>query len=325
MGAMTLAAGFEARAIDTGDAELWAGLLAAKEKVDQEGVSFSPADLIDELNDPHLDVARDTIGVWADSQMVAYAKVHAAASVIDVDRVRSEGAVHPEWRRRGLGTALMPWVIGRAGELHARRHPDVPGEVNNSAISTNVGADRLLHRFGFEPCRYFFDLKRSLHHPVPGAPRAAGLQVVPFDASMDERLRVTHNEVFVDHWGEIAVDEATWKAWFTGARAFRAESSYLVLDGDSIAAYVLGFEWKADTDATGIRELYIGQVGTRRSYRRRGLARMALTMVLTQAAQVGYERTALGVDADNPTGALGLYKSLGFSVHSKSVTYRLEL
>jgi hypothetical protein len=33
---------------------------------------------------------------------------------------------------------------------------------------------------------------------------------------------------------------------------------------------------------------------------------------------------ALEVDADNPTGALGLYESLGFSVHSKSVTYRLD-
>ena len=66
-------------------------------------------------------------------------------------------------------------------------------------------------------------------------------------------------------------------------------------------------------------------MGTRRSYRRRGLARMALAMVLTQAAQVGYERAALEVDADNPTGALGLYQSLGFSVHSKSVMYHLAL
>jgi hypothetical protein len=157
--------------------------------------------------------------------------------------VRSDGAVHPDWRRRGLGTALTPWLIGRAGELHVSRHPDVPGEVSNSAISTNVGADRLLHRFGFEPCRYFFGMKRSLLDAVPEAPRADGLQVVPFDASMDERLRVTHNDVFTDHWG--SVDEATWMAWFTGASAFQAGSSFLVLDGDCIAAYVLGYDWEA--------------------------------------------------------------------------------
>ena len=71
-------AGFDARAIETGDAEAWAGLLAAKERVDQDGVSFSPADLVDELNDPHLDAALDTIGVWAGRQMVAYATLRAA-------------------------------------------------------------------------------------------------------------------------------------------------------------------------------------------------------------------------------------------------------
>ena len=52
---------------------------------------------------------------------------------------------------------------------------------------------------------------------------------------------------------------------------------------------------------------------------------MALAKVLTEAVQAGYQRAGLGVEADNPTGALGLYESLGFSVHSKWVTYRLPL
>ena len=90
--------------------------------------------------------------------------------------------------------------------------------------------------------------------------------------------------------------------------------------------YVLGYEWEADTKVTGIKEeLYVGYLGTRRSHRGRGLARVALAKVLTEAAQAGYQRAGLGVDADNPTGALGLYESLGFSVHSKWVTYRLPL
>jgi ribosomal protein S18 acetylase RimI-like enzyme len=29
-------------------------------------------------------------------------------------------------------------------------------------------------------------------------------------------------------------------------------------------------------------------------------------------ADTGFERAILGVDADNPTGALGLYRSLGY-------------
>ena len=154
---------------------------------------------------------------------------------------------------------------------------------------------------------------------------ADGVRLVPFDMSMDEALRATHNEVFLDHWGSTPKDEESWKIEVTGARAFRGGSSYLALDGETIAAYVLGYEWEADTAVTGIKELYIGYLGTRRSHRGRGLARAVLAKLLTESAHSGYQRAGLGVDADNPTGALGLYESLGFSVHSKWVTYRLPL
>jgi ribosomal protein S18 acetylase RimI-like enzyme len=325
MGSETWPEGIEARPIDTGDADAWAQLLAAKEKVDQEGENYSAHDLIDELEDPHVDPALDTIGLWADGRMVAFGKVYAADSVVDVDRVRTEGTVHPEWRRRGLGTALMPWLIRRAGELHLEKHPEAPGEVSNGAISTNIGADRLLQKFGFDERRYFFDMKRPLDQPVPEVALADGLRMVPFDPSINETLRVTHSEVFLDHWGSTPKDPESWKTWFTGARAFRGGSSYVVLDGETIAAYVLAYEWEADTEATGIRELHLGQVGTVRSYRGRGLARAALAKVLAEAARSGYQQAGLGVDADNPTGALGLYESLGFSVHNKWITYGLPL
>jgi len=317
--------GIEARPIDKGDAEAWAELLAAKEKVDQEGENYNSDDLLEELGDPHLDASLDTVGLWAGDRMIGFGKVHTSQTVIDVDRVRTEGTIHPEWRRRGLGTTLMRWLIHRAGEIHAAQHPDAPGEVNNGTISSNAGAVQLLTSLGFEETRYFFDMKRPLDQPVPEVPVVDGFRLQVFDPSVDETLRQTHNEVFRDHWGSTPRDEDSWKIWFTGARAFRSGLSYFAMDGDTIAAYVLGYEWEADTEATGIRELYIGQVGTRRAYRGRGLARAALAKVLAEGVQAGFQRAGLGVDADNPTGALGLYESLGFTVHSKWTTYRLPL
>ena len=317
--------GIEARPIDKGDADAWAELLAAKEMVDQEGENYDAQDLVDELEDPHLDPAVDTIGLWADGRMVGYGKLHASEAVVDLDRVGTEGTIHPEWRRRGLGTALMPWLINRAGELHAAKHPEAPGEVTSGRISTNVGAERLFQQFGFVERRYFFDMKRELDQAVPKVALGDGLRLVPFDTSMDEALRQVHNDVFRDHWGSTPKDPDSWQTWFTGARAFRGGSSYVVLDGETIASYVLGYEYEADTEATGIRELYIGQVGTVKSYRGRGLAHVTLAKVLAKAAEVGYQRSGLGVDADNPTGALGLYERLGYSVSSKWISYGLPL
>ena len=119
--------------------------------------------------------------------MVGYGKVHASETVVDVDRVRTEGTIHPEWRRRGLGTTLMRWLIHRAGELHAAKHPDAAGEVSNGAISTNIGADQLLRSFGFEEARYFFDMKRSLDRPVPEAAPADGLRLASWTVRSTRR------------------------------------------------------------------------------------------------------------------------------------------
>ncbi|MEU4193040.1 GNAT family N-acetyltransferase [Kribbella sp. NPDC026611] len=317
--------GIDVRPIGKGDVEAWAALIAAKEKVDQTGENYGSEDLAEELGDPGLDLARDTIALWADGRMIGYGKAEVSPTIIDVDRVRTEGAIDPEWRRRGLGTTLMHWLIQRAGELHTEHHPDAPGEVRTGANSTNVGADRMLKKLGFTEQRYFFDMRRPLDQPVPEVALPDGLRLVGFDPSYDEALRLTHNEVFRDHWGTTPKEPDEWRIWFTGSRTFRPAVSYLLLDGETIATYVLSYEWDADTAVTGVREVYIGGVGTRREYRGRGLARAVLAKVMTEAAQAGYQRAGLGVDADNPTGALGLYERLGYTVHAKTISYRLPL
>ncbi|GAA1535730.1 GNAT family N-acetyltransferase [Kribbella lupini] len=318
-------AGLDVRPIGNDDAAAWAELLAAKEKVDAEGENYDADDLLEELADPKLDAARDTIGVWSGEQMVGYGVVRAPDVVVDVHRIHTEGAVHPEWRGRGIGSALVPWLVRRATELHHERQPGSAGEINTGAIDTNTSALELLTGLGFERCRYFFTMHRDLRTPVDVPPVPEGLRLVSFSPEYDESLRVAHNEVFLDHWGSSPKSPESWKTWFTGARAFRPELVYLVLDGDEIVAYTNGYEYVADTEATGIREVYIGQVGTKRSHRGRGLAALALAKVMAEAQAAGFQRASLGVDADNPTGALGLYERLGYTNKNTWITHRLPI
>ncbi|MEV6287261.1 GNAT family N-acetyltransferase [Kribbella sp. NPDC051770] len=318
-------AGLEARPIEKDDAAAWAELLAAKEKVDAEGENYNADDLLEELADPSLDAARDSIGVWSGEQMVAYGVVRAPDEVVDVHRVRTEGTVHPEWRGRGIGSVLVPWLNRRAAELHQERQPGAVGEINTGAIETNTSALDLLTGFGFERCRYFFSMERDLAKPVEVPPVPEGLRLVAFSPAYDETLRVAHNEVFMDHWGSSPKSPESWKTWFTGSRAFRPALAYLVMDGDEVVAYTLGYEYVADTEATGIREVYVGQVGTKRSHRGRGLAAVALAKVMAEAAADGFQRASLGVDAENPTGALGLYERLGYTTKNTWITHRLPL
>jgi ribosomal protein S18 acetylase RimI-like enzyme len=78
----------------------------------------------------------------------------------------------------------------------------------------------------------------------------------------------------------------------------------------------------------GVHPAYRGQglggrialVGTRRAGRNRGIASALLRRALTGARAAGFASASLGVDADSPTGALGLYQRAGFTMMLTSVT-----
>src|SRR5829696_2626916 len=106
------------------DVPAWARLLAAVEAADRTGENYGKADLAEELADPSLDLARDTLVAAApDGELVAFGGLRGSATVRDVDRIWLGGAVHPAARGRGLGRRLLTWQERRAAELHHGLHP----------------------------------------------------------------------------------------------------------------------------------------------------------------------------------------------------------
>ncbi|MBM7783535.1 GNAT family N-acetyltransferase [Tenggerimyces flavus] len=311
-------AGIVARPLAKSDVDALAVLLAAAEAVDHHGTSFDADHLIEELDTPYLDLALDTLGLWDGGRMVGCAKVWSRPGVVDVDRVWIDGRIHPSWRRRGLGRLLLEWGCARARVAHAERHPGVPGKFQGRCNATNESASALFTGAGFALARCYFGMERQLSLEIPPAPVPEGLRVVTFDPAYDEATRMAHNEAFRDHWGSRERTEQDWRASVTGSRTFRGPMSQLALDGDQVVAYVLGYDH-------GEGELHVGFVGTRRSHRGRGLANALVSRVLTAAAVDGYAVATLGVDAENATGALGLYERIGFVARRKTANYSLEM
>jgi ribosomal protein S18 acetylase RimI-like enzyme len=66
-------------------------------------------------------------------------------------------------------------------------------------------------------------------------------------------------------------------------------------------------------------------VFTRRPWRRRGLAHALVARSLVLLKERGMAEGILGVDADNETGALGVYTDNGFVVTEKFTAYRRPL
>jgi len=305
------------RPLTTGDAPALARVNAAVEAVDRTGEHFSEQDIRDELEDEVIDLERDSLAALdADGDLVAYARVHARADVRDVDRVRADGAVVPAARGRGLGRRLLAWSEERAERMHRARHPGTSGAVIVVAHESNAGKEALVRAAGYEAIRWEHTMTHALDAALPDVPPTPrGLTLTPFSAERDEAVRRAHCEAFADHWASTPPDPARWARWYTGSRAFRPDVSRLAVDGDQVAGYALSYFWAADAAATGVREAFLGQIGVRPAWRRRGLGGLLLAESLRSYQAAGYQRAALAVDTANATGALGLYTRAGFAVN----------
>ena len=315
------------RALTTADVPALTRAYAAVENVDRTGEHVTEADVRAELEDESVDLGRDTLAAFAaDGEVVAFARVHGSTEVGDVDWVQADGAVVPAARRRGLGRRLLEWAEERAEGLHRERHPDIPGAVRVDAHAGNAGKEALVRAAGYTAARWWHTMARSLDDPLPEVPAPpSGLTLAPYAPDRDEAVRQAHREAFADSSGYFPPDEQGWSRSYTGAQTFRPDVSWLVVNGDEVAAYLLTHYWEADATATGEREAFVGNLGVRPAWRRRGLGGLLLAAALGSYRSAGYGRSALTVDTGNATGALGLYERAGYAVQDRWVTWTKPL
>jgi ribosomal protein S18 acetylase RimI-like enzyme len=303
--------GLTARPMTADDLPATAGLLAAAEPVDDTGEHLDVDDLAEWWAEDLVDLAHDGRVVCSgDGALIGVAVVVPMRGVREDHRVLLEGRVHPGWRGRGVGRALLDWQLRRGEEVHRRDHPELPARLRASVYPGMGTLESLVRRAGFTAKRWYSDMERPLTG-LPEVPAVPGVELVPFDRDRDDEVRRVHNAASTDHHGSGERDAATWRAWSTGSRAFRPDLSVLALVDGGVAGYVLTYVYDADTRATGVRHAHLGQLGVLRPARGRGIASAAIVAALEAAAAAGCATAGLQVDTENPTGAFGLDRRLG--------------
>lgn len=309
------------RRLTPDDAEAWAALLADAETVDRTGRHTAVGDLAEELADEDLHVE----GAEEDGRLVAVSTVMPRGESEGTFRVHTGGVVRPSHRGRGIATALTRRSVDRAVELAARRRPDLPALVNGQSRVGDDAAAGVLQSVGMHEERWTFAMRMPLSHLAPGPGWPAGYRVRGYDDDLAEPLRLAHNRAFDGHHpGFTPWSEQVWRRWVTGSRSFRGDVSFVALAGDEIAGYVVVQEPDGHTAATGRREAHVSRVGTLPEHRGRGVAGALLGHTLRACAAAGYDDASLHVDAENPTGALAIYRRTGFEVETTWTTWTLR-
>lgn len=313
-------AGLEWRPIVPADAKSWSGLLAECEATDGGWVYFSEQVLIEDFGDPDTDFERGSVVVYDGGSIVGYAVLTSRSHADQAHEMRFNGAVHPSFRRLGIGSALLDWAEAAAVPIHQSRSPGRPLSLSATCTSTNDAAIALYLERGYQPARWFHAMARDLRAPLPDAPTPEGVRIVGFAPEHREDARTVRNEAFHDHWSSTEQTAEGW-AHFIDFVGFRPEFSFLAYAQREPVGVIISHEYDQPTAPAGVRDVYIAVVATRRAARNQGIASALLTRALTDAAAAGFTTASLGVDADSMTGAVGLYTRAGFTVHHTTITH----
>jgi ribosomal protein S18 acetylase RimI-like enzyme len=312
------------RPIERADAAAWSAMLIDIQHADRDWEFLTEQNLLDDFGDPDRDFPRGSVGAFSGGTMAAFGVVLIRSEADPVHDMRYWGGVHPAWRQRGLGGRLLDWAEDAAVRLHQEHFPGRPLSLSGASLQHNPDATALYAARGYQPVRWFQVMSRDLKTPLPDAPLAPDVRVVPFSPEVSEDARCIRNEAFADHWGSTETSAEAWAHHVTGG-TFRPGFSFVAYTGQTPAGFLLGEEYEAYNESIGGRDLFIGLVGTRRAARGRGIASALLVRALTEASEAGFSSGSLIVDADSPTGAVGLYERVGFTVKHTSITQAKSL
>jgi ribosomal protein S18 acetylase RimI-like enzyme len=158
----------------------------------------------------------------------------------------------------------------------------------------------------------------ELDGPPPAPEWPPGFEARPVDyASEADAFHTTLDESFAEEWGHEPERDVDWRAR-RERHGFDASLWFVVKEGDEIAAAAL---CKEEHLGSG----WIASIGVRKPWRRRGLGHALLLHTFGELYRRGRRRIALGVDAQNPTGATRLYERVGMNVVFSATLFEKNL
>jgi ribosomal protein S18 acetylase RimI-like enzyme len=213
----------------------------------------------------------------------------------------------------GRWDAFFDWAEGEARERDLRRvRVYVPADHELAAVASARG---------YRVWRSSYTMEIAVHEPPPVVAFPPGIDVRGYDGEAAAALRGAIDEAFAEDPFHHAVSEQSFRDFYLGARGFDPALWLLAWESGELAGFSLAYAERVGEPGLG----WVGTLGVRAPWRRRGLGEALLRAAFRELYGRGLRRVGLGVDAENVTGALRLYERVGMRVIRRADNWVLDL
>jgi mycothiol synthase len=240
-------------------------------------------------------VAVDGAGV-----IVGYAQV----TLDEPDLTQSWGVVHPEHRGRGIGNSLLDRIEERAPELAA-----TPSSLrfHHAINADDDAAAAMLRSRGLQPIHHFWHMQIDLVEPFEPGRSPEGIDIGGIEP--DEDLAAIHAllvQAFTDDLSHHPAPFDRWVEEETSTPGYDPALWLLARD----AEVPVGVLTASAVEDRG----WVDYLAVSASHRGRGIGPALLRRSFAMLAERGALHVLVSVDAQNPTGATGVYERVGMRI-----------
>jgi mycothiol synthase len=261
----------------------------------------TPADLLQYWESPDVELGQDVLVAEENGSIVGYADVgqHGEHVWLDV---------------RATEPASLPKLLLAIENVAAAKKPDA--SVMGYTAAEDEPLRDLFSSSGYELVRHSYRMRIDLNG-APSPPEwPDGISVRTMREGEERRIYEAQNASFAGTWMFHPEPYETWRHWFVEDPSFDPSLWFVAECGDDVAGIVIARTPEHEPGLGWIRVL-----GVVPDHRRQGLGEALLRHTFGEFAQRGLEAVGLGVDAENPTGAVRVYERAGMHVERTNLLF----
>ena len=311
-------------------------LLRAHERHGRGWAGASVDDVLVEVSEHGLRTRENVVVRDPDGEIQAWGSVHdrAGGRMLFVHIVSRELA--PPIARK-CSDVLVEWARGQARAVGAARGLDTQ-QIDTGAFADDDRQHTWLEQAGFTRVRTWWQMSRHVEPgevelvPDPDEWEGRGVRFRLVDREgqglpAEEDLHAVHDvleQAFTDHFNSFEESYGEflhrlredpghrWNHWWLAE---------LEETGEAVGALI----GTVSHNKSGPDGSYVSYIGVVDAARGRGVAKGLLRTVIADAARRGRSSVGLEVDADSPTGAHGLYESMGWKTKYVTESWHLDV